>query len=244
MIDGRKIIQITPGYCSAEMFDASRSRVIWTPGVVDEFWLLLNKYPLPSVVENEADLMAAAEKHGYRTFDSGGDLGLQGSLNHFLEMNPQPPGTITIGFDPDAATDDIGFDKAIAEVMCADPTLPLVALGIPETSDPRCHNSTIAGHRVYVHISMMMFNICGIDLDFVASCGGFSQPVTYWGGLESGFYPTMQATGKHIGYLMDYRESFVLRNSHDPRYAVWKWEHFYGRFPGSFAEYLAVEKSV
>jgi hypothetical protein len=242
MIDGRKVIQVTPGYCSAEMFDASRSRAVWTPGLVDEFWLLLNKYPLPSVEENEARLIEVAAKHGYRTFDSGDDLGLQGSLNKFFEANPQPVGTICIGFDADSGTNDVGFDQAICDVICADPMLPFVALGIPETADPRLTVDIIGGRRVYVHRSMMMFNICGSDLDFIMECGGFWQPVKYWGGLEGGFYPHMQETGKHIGYLMDFREGRPedIVAMHDPRYSTYKWEHFYGRFPGSFAEYLDV----
>lgn len=240
MINGRKIISVTPGYCSAAMFEASRERAKdkWTQGVVDEFWLLLNKYPLPSVNENERALRAVAECYGYRTFDSGDDLGLHGSLNNFFLHNPQPPGTIMIGFDPDSATDDAGFDKAIAEVMCAEPGLPLVALGIPETQTDK--PAIIAGYKVLVHISMMMFNICGFDLDFVAACGGFDQPVKYWGGLEGTFYPMLKKTHKHLGYLMDYREArpVELSSLHDERYSMWKWEQFYGRFPGSFADYL------
>lgn len=53
-------------------------------------------------------------------------------------------------------------------------------------------------------------------------------------------YPRMQETGKHIGYLMDYLEGRPadIVAMHDPRYSAWKWEHFYGRFTGSFAEYL------
>ena len=238
MIAGRKVISVTPCYAPAEMFDASRSRITWTPGLVDEFWVLLNKYPLPSVEANEEQLVEVAAKHGYRTFDSGADLGLHGSLNNFLAHNPQPPGTIAVGCDPDSIPDREGFDLALCEVLCADSNLPIVALGIPQTPTP---NAVIAGNKVYASPSMLMFNIAATDLDFVSRAGGFRQPVTYWGGLEEMLGKQLESEGKHIGYLTDYRNDDTLRDTHDPRYATWKWEQWYGRFPGSFAEYLEAQ---
>ena len=234
----RKVITVTPCYAPAAMFAASRSRIPWTDGLVAEKWVLLNKYPLPSVEANEAAVVEIAATYGYRTFDSGDDLGLHGSLNNFFAHNPQPPGTILIDVDPDSGCDTPGWDAAICEVMEADPSLAIVALGIPETASAPWRK--IGGHRVFVHPSMMMFNVCGIDLDFInGTCGGFSQPVKYWGGLEGGFYEPMKATRRSLAYLMDHVNiDYSLRGTHDPRYAAWKWEHFYGRFPGSFAEYI------
>jgi hypothetical protein len=243
MIDGRKVIQVTLGYAPAEMFVATRTELAdkWTPGLIDEKWLTLNKYPLPSVEENEAALIEAAERFGYKTWNPGADLGAAPCVNAFFAANPQPPGTIEIGIDPDAYTGDAGFDLALCEVIAANASMPLCALGIPELSSDDPHVETIAGHRVFRHPSMMMFNIGACDLDTFPH---WSQPASYWGGIEQGVYQRLQETGQQLGYLMDYREDFRFRDSHDPRYAAWKWENYYGRFPGSFAEYLEVEQST
>lgn len=232
-----KCISVTPCYAPAAMFDASASMLTWTPGVVSERWVLLNHYPLPSVDENNAAIREAARRHGYLVHDSGGDLGLHGSLNAFLAAHPQPAGTVMLYVDPDSGCDTPGWDKAIADVIAVDPRLPVVALGIPETPAP---NAKVAGHRVFIHPSMMMFNVTGFSLDFIARCGGFDQQVKYWGGIEACIYDGLKREGAHIAYLTEHRniDYAVLRDAHDPRYATWKWEHYYGRFPGSFADYL------
>jgi hypothetical protein len=252
MIAGRKVIQLTLGYCAAEMFAATRAKLEgkWTPGLIDEKWLTLNKYPLPSVEENEAALLVAAEQFGYRTWNPGADLGAVGCINAFFAANPQPPGTICVGIDPDSFTEDAGFDKALCEVVIAG-GIPFCALRldtghgilIPDifhADDPNVQE--IAGHKVFVHPSIMMVNTSACIPD-VLFPDGLWGPVQYWGGTESFVYERIRALGGHLGYLMDYGDKFELRDTHDPRYAAWKWEHFYGRFLGSFAEYLACESS-
>jgi hypothetical protein len=240
MMNGRKVIVVTPGFCAASMFTATREHLQdkWTPGVVDEFWLLLNKYPLPSVEENERALIFAATRFGYKTFDSGHDRGLAGSLNNFFGTVRQPPDTILVVVDGDSLTDDAGFDRALVEVVTSGQGVPVCALGIPETPSDDPHVTDIAGHRVFVHPSMMMTNIGAASLDFYA--GHFEQPSSYWGGNEEYTYGLIKASGGHLGYLMDYREARPewLEDHRDPHFTAYKWENYYHRFEGSFAEYL------
>ena len=242
MLNGHKVIVVTPCYAPAAMFAESRRLMAdkWTPGLVDEFWLLLNKYPLPSVEENEAALIEAADRFGYQVFDSGADLGLAGSLDNFFALHPQPAGTLFISVDPDSTTNDVGFDKALCEVVTAGAGIPACALGIPQTTDREA--TLIAGYRVYVHPSMMMTDIGCVDLDWHG--GEFKANDKLWGGNETKLYDRLLATGTHLGYLLDYTNAPGLRSQHDIRYAIWKWEHFYERFSGSFAEYLASPKCV
>jgi hypothetical protein len=237
MLNGRKVIVVTPCYAPAAMFAESCRRMAdkWTPGLVDEKWLLLNKYPLPSVEENEAALVAVAEQYGYRVWDSGADRGLAGSLEFFFGRNRQPRGTLLISVDPDSTTDDAGFDLALCEVVTAGRGIPACALGIPHVAG--CTPTMVAGRRVYVHPNMMMTNIGVLDMGWFGN--DFRANDKLWGGNESKLYERLQATGTHLGYLLDFTNAPGLRDDHDPRYAAWKWEHFYGRFDGSFAEYLA-----
>lgn len=228
------------------MFIATRAHLepLLTPGLIDEKWLLLNKYPLPSVEENEAKLIEAAEYFGYQTFDSEYDRGHSASLNNFFASHPQPPGTLLLSIDPDSVTDDAGFDKALCDVIVAEAGIPICALGIPETHPNDPHVRTIAGYRVFVHPSMMMTNIGGADLDLFIN--GFSQPSKYWGGNESHTYGLLKARNAHLGYLMDYRESRPewLEDYRDPEYGVWKWAQYNGEFDGSFAEYCRIHANV
>jgi len=223
------------------MFIASRERMdaLWTPGLVDEKWLLLNNYPLPSVTEWQTEMVKAAERFGYKCVYPAGTepIGIQDSLNAFFAMHPQPPGTIWVNCDADSLPTTHGWDKAICEVV--DAGYPLVGLHIPETPDGA--ESLVAGHRVFVHPNIMMFNVAGYDLDFcLDECGGFDQPVKYWGGFEGHFLSGLMKTDKHLAFLLDHPEvrDPALTAMHDPRYSAYKWEHFYGRFTGSFADYL------
>jgi hypothetical protein len=240
MLDGWHVIVVTPGYAPAEMFARGCELMAdkWTPGLVDEKWLLLNKYPLPSVETNEAALIEAAARFGYNTFDSGADLGLAGSLEHFFKTHRQPQNTLLISVDPDSTTDDAGFDLALCQVVTAGRRVPACALGIPQVEGMPV--TMIAGHRVFVHPSMMMTNIGCVDLGWYGA--EFKANGKLWGGNESKLYERLKATGTRLGYLLDYTNAPGLRRSHDIRYAIWKWEHFYGRFSGSFAEYLASPK--
>jgi len=240
MIGTHKVIQVTPAFAPAAMFDVSRARLTFTPGVVDEKWVLLNKYPLPSVWENERDLKAAAHKWGYTPFDSGDDLGLHGSLNNFLAHHPQPHGTILIGVDSDSGTDADGWDLAIAETLAADDSLAIVSLGFAFQRAPEHEIHEIAGRRVWVHPSTDMVNITGYDLDSILAIGGFDQPVKYWGGLESQMIGPLKRLGKSVGYLVDYLDArpAELAQMRDPRYCEWKMKAYQGQVRGGFAEYL------
>lgn len=246
MLNGRKVILVCPAYVPAALFRETRLRMVEleTPGVIDEKWMLLLKYPLPSVEQNQADLIAAAEEFGYRTFDIPENLGESGNVNAFLAANPQPRGTIYIKFDGDAWTPTMGWDEAIAATLCADPAIAVCSLGIPELGwieDGTPGMVWLDGRRVFYHPSMMRYDIAGTDLDFIQDTGGFRTPDTFWGGLEGCVYEEMLKHHRRIVYLNDYREGPTddLAPWKDPEYGDWKWENYHHRFTGDFVEYLA-----
>lgn len=242
MLNGRKVILVCPGYVPAALFAETRRRIqsLETPGVIDEKWLLLLKYPLPSVEANERALITAADRYGYRTFDVPENLGEAGNVNAFLAAKPQPPGTIYIKFDGDALTADQGWDQAIAEVLDADRKIAVCSLGIPELQG--IVESQVAGHRVFYHPSMMRYDIAGTDLDFVTAAGGFRTPGTLWGGLEQCIHEELKRRRRRIVYLLDKREAADvsgLEELKDEAYGDWKWANYHGRFKSGFDSYLA-----
>lgn len=238
-----KNILVTPCFARAELFELSARTLMdkLTPGVVDEKWVLDNHYPCGE--DNSVKIKAAAAKYGYSYFDSGADLGLQGSLNNFYKHNPQPAGTIHIGVDPDS-TSAVGFDKAIVDVMRADSNLVMCATmntGIDDAiAKGRCIvlESVIGGHSVFVHPNIEMVNVCGYNLDWINSVGGFDQPNKYYGGLEIALYRKFKR--ERLVFLLDV-PNVELVDSHlvtDPKYRQWKTEHLKG-YKGSFKEWLS-----
>jgi hypothetical protein len=251
MLNGRKVILVCPAYVPVKLFRETRRRMagLDTPGIIDERWMLLLKYPLPTVESNEAGLVAAAKEFGYHTFDVPVNLGESANVNGFLAAYPQPPGTIYIKFDGDAWTQDAGWDKAIVETICDDPFVAVCSLGIPELHSlkqirpERVQNTH--GYRAFYHPSMMRYDIAGTDLDFVKQIGGFRTPGTMWGGLEGCMHEELQKYGRGLVYLLDHVEGPTdgLDEWKDTAYGEWKWENYHHRFPGSFDDYLRVAKS-
>lgn len=241
-----KVILAMPAFCRAEMFEASRAylKTIETPGLVDERWIFLNKYPLPSVEENEKKLIKAAKRFGYKIFDSEYDRGPHKAWNNFLEKNPQPPGAITIGPDGDSAGCP-GYDKAIIDVMRADPEIAVCALwnvgASLQNDNLKEYYKEVAGYRVCYHPGIEMFNVCGIDLDWIKETGGFNQPYAYYGCLELDMYPKFATTKRKLAYLVDFREGADLTEDWssylDPEYREWKNAHLAG-YVKSFGEWL------
>ncbi len=241
-----KVLLAMPAFCRAEMFVASRTYLekIETPGLVDEKWIFLNKYPLPSVEENERKLIEAAERFGYKVFDSEYDRGLHKSFNNFLEKHPQPEGTISIGPDGDSAGCP-GYDQAIIDVMKADPEIAICALWNPggslQNDNLKDYYKEVAGYRVCYHPGVEMFNVCGIDLDWIKVMGGFNQSKKYYGFIEIDLYQKLVANKRKLAYLVDFKEAADLKEDwtqyRDPEYREWKNAHLAGD-DRSFGEWL------
>ena len=243
MINGRKIIIVTPGFAPAQIFFETASRMSFTEGVVDEKWLLLNKYPLPSVEENEKELVEIANKYGYNIFDSEDDLGEVGSTNNFLVKNPQPPGTIFIGRGPDSFCADSGWDKALGEVLTAADDIAM--LGLAYINTPRRGPGTcrIAEHRVLIYGNdnkPVPFDMSAIPIDFLNQVGGFEGVGKYWGGVDHVMREKWNSIGKKVGWLCDFPHTpgNFLGPMKDPRYYTWRIASLHGSFEGNFAQWI------
>jgi hypothetical protein len=254
MYKSKKVLLLVAGFCKHELLRASRAffEPLLTPGLIDEKVLLLNKYPLPSVKENEEGLIQVAKDYGYKTWDSKADLGLHMSLNYYLENNPQPPGTILMGLDADSCTDSQkGFDKALCEVLDGSNGLlgsvSLWNVGMDNTVRrfPIWDNEEcIANHKVFVHPHVEMMNITVFDLDVITNAGGFQEPYKYYGGMEMWLLSVYKPLGKKFGFLMNYKETgnmYPIVN--DPEYRQWKNDHLRGD-TSSFGEWLVKNGKV
>jgi hypothetical protein len=133
--------------------------------------------------------------------------------------------------------------------MLADPSLAVLGLSfwvIPWKREKGVEftDEVIAGHKVWIHPSVEMWNICGWNTTFLEEVGGLDQPNGFYGGLEAKLFPQWANRGLRLGYLPDVRSDHVPVDRDnlvffDPEYRSWKTDHI-GGFNGSFLEWLKI----
>ncbi len=239
---------VTPAFCKWEMLHDCLQWIYQQPlppGV--EHVIIDQHYPINGAY-NRAAIKMLAQNYKCTLVDSGEDLGLHRGLNNAVKALGIKPEDILVGCDPDDRPSP-GFIEAIESVMRADPTLAILGLtfwvipwkrekGIPFTDE------VIAGHNVWIHPTVEMWNACGWNMKFIHSIGGFDQPNAFYGGLEAKLYPRWSEQGLRLGYLPDVRSDAATVNREDkhildPEYRQWKDAHLAG-FERSFEEWLKI----
>jgi hypothetical protein len=204
--------------------------------------LLLNHYPVNREQNNE-EIKKLAQLYDCTLVDTGGDLGLHRSLNHAVEKLGIGPMDLVIGHDPDDRCSPGALD-AIRDVMCADPLVAVCGLNFSVIQQKGPYpESAIAGHRVWVHPSVEMFNVVGWNMSLIHAAGGFSQPNSHYGGIEIALYPEWVNRGMKLVYLIDHTSDYIKVDRNDSRlfdqsYHEWKVAHGFGKFKGNFDEWL------
>src|SRR4030042_4053004 len=208
-------IVITPAFCKAALLEQSLANYYEYQTENYEHWILVNHYPV-NRKKNNNEIRKVAEKFKCKVFDSEYDRGLHNSVNNFYAHNPQPPGSIHIGFDPDSAIEQLshGFDKALSGTLqCGiiDHSIAFLALwgiGAEIHKKDLINKLFINDNAVIIHPTIEMFSVGAIDLDFIKLIGGFSQPNNYYGGAEVYFWSYMQKYNKKLAYLTEYKERY------------------------------------
>jgi hypothetical protein len=245
-----KTIVITPAFCKSSLLVHSLRNFYDLQTENYEHWILLNHYPV-NEEKNTEEIRQIAEQYGCKVFDSEFDRGLHKSVNNFYEHNPQPEGTIQIGFDPDGAIEQLskGFDKALSETLregIKSHNMCLLNLYNYERQiqlDRNYPKIIINDNRVLMHPSIGVLNIGAVDLDFVKQIGGFWEKCEYYGYIELYMWEKMQQFGRTLGYLTEFKERYQAypEDCIDPEYQQWKQAHITG-FEGSFKEWLKINK--
>ncbi len=244
-----KTIVITPAFCKSILLHHSLKNYYELQTENYEHWILLNHYPVDEE-RNTDEIRKIAEQYKCKVFDSEYDRGLHKSVNNFYDHNPQPEGTIQIGFDPDGAIEQLskGFDKALSETLrdgIKSHSLCLLNLWNYEREINKGSENDkviINGNRVLMHPTVGVLNIGAVDLDWIKSIGGFTEPCEYYGYIELALWQHMFGK-KRLGYLTEFKERYHAypEDCIDPEYQQWKAEHIKG-FTGSFEEWLKLHK--
>ncbi len=200
---------------------------------VDEHVILLNHYPIDKE-ENNKQIKYLANKYNCTLIDSGSDLGLHKSLNNACKiLNIQDDDTLIVCDPDDRPTPN--FAKPFKDVIDADKSIAVLGCNFWVIEDRfkegKLTESVIAGHRVWTHKNIEMYNLAAYNYSFIRSIGGFNEPLPYYGGLECYLYSKFN--GLKMAYLADVRSDNVKLDEKDtrlfdPRYRAWKTRSTHG----------------
>ena len=212
---------------------------------LDGRYLLDPAYPL-NRQENREGLVGLCREYNWKYVDGGFDRGMCGNFNYLFSRMPLQPGDLIVGFDPDSAADQPGWQKACVEVLKICPGLGWIALRVGPTTDEikggqlRGALGIIAGHKVFVvNQTVGMWSLAAFRWDVIRESGGFNPHpnMPFYGGTEITLVQWAFNHGFTYGYLWDYTQTGGHSELHDKEYGMWKAAHVAGDRRG-FKEWL------
>jgi hypothetical protein len=247
-----KIYLFTPAFCKAKLLEDALEFYYAQNHPKVEHVITDNHYPV-NKEENRAEIKRLAEKFGCHYVDSGKDLGWHEGMNNAVKVLGITEDDMILGCDPDDRASP-GTIQALIDVMTEDRSKEnqeIGFLGINFWVLPwkmRDHGLVmkeieIAGHKVWVHPSVEMWNVGAFNTKLVFSMGGFSQMSPYYGGLEVRLHNEWKKHGMKLCYLKDYTADYrpLDRNDptlFDPDYGAWKVDAGHKGYKKSFEEWL------
>jgi len=192
---------------------------------------LYNHYPLSRREEYEHLCL----KYGLQFFDSGGDRGLHGSLNNWLDSVKLPDDELICVFDPDSDPDP-GFHVEAERVMRKYPIgwLSLRIPGMEMWSEAWTEQDGVLYLPTFAHMHTSTFLT-----EAVRKLGGFREPQQYYGGMEGDMDPRLKEAGYAVGWLANHHDRYweTPESLTDSTYRMWR--RVYGQtYHKSFAEFL------
>lgn len=238
---------ITPAFCKSKMLKQCLEHIYKTPPNVHQHVIIDNRYPV-NKEQNRKDIQDLCEEYDCTYIDSGKDLGLHQGINNAANILGIQPTDYVIGHDPDDRASPC-FVDAITAVMAEAPELAILApafwvIDWRKSQGVPFEVKTVAGHEIWIHPTIEMWNVAGWNWKFVHQMGGLHQPNEYYGGLEASIYPHMKKAGLRLAYMPHVRSDAVQLDRtdetlFDPEYRQWKDAHLAG-FKGSFEEWLKI----
>lgn len=236
---------ITCGFVRAEIFAEKMVHLYEedTMSIDMKHYFLYQHYPLKKEFE-KAGLRKVCEKYNITWLDAGKDLGLHGGANYMMQQINPADSDVIIGHDPDDYADTKGWDKAIVDIVTQDPSIAIAYLnnGYNINHTPGCifQDTVIAGHKVKIPTNRpTMMSISGYTAGWIRQIGGFSQPTTHYGHIESHFWRKAAQMHKKWAILEEYSVRYGVGSySHDQLYTEYKQAQANFTSRESFEEWL------
>jgi GT2 family glycosyltransferase len=171
------------------------------------------------------------------------NMGIHHGFNYLCSQMPLEEDDLILVSAPDSCPLEKGWDQAMVTVLSAAPDLVYVGTNseaIDKTPDMNWAFGYINGVKFKgARDRPAMFHSTGFKWSFLKSVGGFDQPTTHYGHLESVMWQKMLGQRKCSGYLEDFNEDFRLCNMHPQVYNDYKLAQAHTfTFSGSFEAYL------
>ncbi len=191
-----------------------------------------NHYPL-----NRHDfVLNLCKELGFDYHSEGENVGMYRAFNELITFTNQD----IILFDGDCYPSQIGWDKAILEVLM-DKNVGTVTLSnrvnVREMNERGYDPLTINGHKVNRPHSACTNTVCGFNIDFLHEIGGLQGTHKYYGGNEILMWP--HYSRKSWVYLNDFWEATeAMKPLHDWQYEQYKLLYAHRGLGMSFEDYL------
>ena len=151
--------------------------------------LIDDHYPLHTQVDR-LKIRMLAMKYGTRFIETPKNLGLHHAINYVTGVIGLKQEDIIILHDADDRASP-GALQALVDVI-QEPQIAVIGMMFEQIRNNFNSNgyeeTTIHGHRVWLHKSVDMWNIAAYRYEWIESIGGFNEAFAYYGGLESYLY--------------------------------------------------------
>jgi hypothetical protein len=208
----RKIKLVTMGFVNADILAHSMEHVykIKSDQLEYEHYFVDQHYPI-NRESNVLKLKKVCEKYGIKWIDALYDRGLHHGLNFWMDeckVNDE----LFIGLDPDSWPNERGCDEALVDCMEIKSS-NLAFCTLNNSINIARQDLLLAPVVLGKHLCMLptnrptMFNIVCWRASWLRSIGGFHQPTSHWGHLETYLWKKLVDTKHCFAILVDHRET-------------------------------------
>lgn len=203
-------------------------------------------YPLPNRFQNRDSLREIAQHYGATLLCPGQNLGLHRGWNWAMNQFQYSDDDIWIGYDPDSWPITPGWDMALVTAIAFGGDVGWVSLlNKPATwqvPQQGYKERPIAQLRAWQVDRPAVNSICAWRGDFLRRSGGLSEPMAFYGHLESAMWLHLSNMNLKWVFLPDWTEDERLKDEEDRAYKLYKWHHaITQKWPGDFESFLQTD---
>ncbi|MBP7210947.1 MAG: hypothetical protein KBA02_07125 [Paludibacteraceae bacterium] len=205
------VYKVSCGFVAADRF-AGAAKKMYEEDILTidaPHYFLYQHYPI-NKEENKKQLQDICNKYGIIWIDSGYDRGLHNGFNHLVSVIDPKDEDVLLGIDPDDIVLTRGWDKAIVDVVSSQNSVTMACLDnyFALNHSPGCvfEDAVIAGYRVKIPTNRpTMMNASGFTARWFKQMGGFNEPTTHYGHVESHIWQQLIKHFKRYAILLDYK---------------------------------------
>jgi hypothetical protein len=205
-------------------------------------------YPLPDRYQVRKELEQISKEFGCQLLSPGQNLGLHKGWNWAMNQFPIADDDVWIGYDPDSYPITPGWDMALVTAIAYGGDVGWASL----LNQPATWQVPQQGYRERQINQLRAWqvdrpavnSVCAWRGDFLRRSGGLSEPMAFYGHLESAMWIHLGHMNLKWVFLPGWTEDERLKVEEDRVYQLYKWHHaITQKWPGSFEDFLRTDLS-